>query len=139
MWEISLVNYFIVENWFPSRNIIFDFVISSFFSHLYALIEMSWNKRWANKECWIFIIHWLIIICGSKKIHLSSSTAALHYNLDFSLFWVFTSAYYYSPIKGKNPTFYVSSSYFSRHFNWHIQMSKSWKIYPTFKMVFLLR
>ena len=31
--------------------------------------------------------------------------------LDFPLLWIFTSAYYYSSMEDKYPTFYVNSSY----------------------------
>ena len=58
--------------------------------------------------------------------------------LAFPLFWVFTSADYYSSIKDKQPRFYVSASCFSYHFNSLIQMSKRWKKKPTLNVSFPL-
>ena len=61
-----------------------------------------------------------------------------YYMLDFPIFWVVTYAFYYVFMKDTSPTFYVSSSCFSQHFNSLIQMSWRWNKYPTFCVRFPL-
>ena len=56
--------------------------------------------------------------------------------LDNFLFWVVTSADYYSSLEDNYPSFYVSSSCFSDNVNSLMQMTKSQKKYPTLSVFF---
>ena len=60
------------------------------------------------------------------------------YILAYLLFWVVTSADYYSSMKYEQTKLYVISFFFPQHFNSLIQMSKSQNKFPTFYVIFPL-
>ena len=77
------------------------------------MLYLDWNQTISqlNNLYGILVIFMLGTLLFLKKIGIwcTDGIYSQNYVLDFALFWVFTSTEYHSPMKGKYPTYYVSS------------------------------